>query len=421
MKNGILSLAFVGICLTPCMRADEYHYKDVLIGERASGLGGAYVAVSDDPSGIFHNPAGIAFASDNYLSLSANAYNTGTQRYLNVFPGKDYTYRNQNFFPSIFGFTQSVGKNKIGIAIMTPVADLIDQDDSITNDSNAADVRTLTRRFFRQDTTYLAGPAWAREVSDSVSIGISLFGFYRIEKLIDNQLIQIDPSGTNKYFIQNTSLERTQLGVIPKLGVEWMPLPKWSFGLTVQKTYNVKGSGKFKLLSTKATTGNAPVTPTGDFGNDMSLTGSDRVTSDVIAPYAFSLGAAYFHDKQFLITAQADLYSAEKFPDYPVRAVVNWSVGAEYFTYDWLALRLGFFSNNARSKPLVPGGTNQMPHVNLTGATFSGSLFRTNSSVTLGASYSWGTGQGQAIFNNPAVQTISQSALTVYLSGSYQL
>ncbi len=406
---------------TATLRADEYHYKDVLIGERASGLGGAYVALSDDPSGIFHNPAGIAFATDNYLSISANAYNTGTQKYLGVFPGKDYTYRNQNFFPSIFGFTQSVGKNKVGIAIITPVADLIDQDDSITNDADSSSVRTLTRRFFRQDTTYMAGPALAREVSDSLSIGVSLFGFYRIEKLIDNQLIQIDPSGTNQYFIQNTSLERSQLGMIPKLGLEWMPAPKWSVGFTMSKTFNLKGSGKFKMLSTKALGNNTPVTPNGNFDNDMSLSGSDRVTSDVIAPYAFSLGVAYFHDKEFLLTAQADLYSAEKFADYPVRAVVNWSLGAEYFVYEWLALRLGAFSNNARSKPLVTGRVNQMPHVNLIGSTFSMSLFRTNSSVTLGGAYSWGSGQGQAIFNNPAVQTISQNALTIYLSGSYQL
>ncbi len=422
MSQLIYGLPLLAACFAWTeLRADEYHYKDVLIGERASGLGGAYVAISDDPSGIFHNPAGIAFAADNYLSISANAYNTGTQRFLNVFPGKDYTYRNRNFFPSIFGFTQSVGKSKIGIAIMTPVADLIDQDDSISNDANAADVRTLTRRFFRQDTTYQAGPAWAREISSSLSVGISLFGFYRIEKLIDNQLIQIDPSGTNKYYLQNTSLERTQLGVIPKIGVEWMPIAKWSFGLTVSKTYNVEGSGKYKLLASKSTSDNGPVTPTGNFTNDMSLTGSNRVANDVIAPYAFSLGAAYFHSKQFLLTAQVDLYTAEKFPDYPVRAVVNWSIGSEYFASDWLALRLGFFSNNARSRPLAAGGVNQMPHVNLKGSTFSASLFRTNSSVTLGAAYSWGTGQGQAIFNNTTVQTISQTALTIYLSGSYQL
>lgn len=401
--------------------ADEYHYKDIIIGERAAGLGGAFVALSDDPSGIFHNPAGIAFAAENYLSVSANAYTTGSQQFKNVFPGKDYTYRNRNFFPALFGFTQSSGKGKLGFAIMAPVSDLVDQDDSITNDANSSDVRTLTRRFFRQDSTYLFGPAYAREVAKDFSVGVSVLGFYRVEKLIDNQLVQIDPAGTNKYFIQNSALERQALGVIPKLGLEWMPAPKWSVGFCMAKTYNLATTGKYRLLSTKSGTGNDPVTPTGNFTNDMNSTGSDNVTAKVIAPYVFSLGVAYYTSKDFLLTGQVDFYSAEPFADYKVRAIYNWSLGAEYYLADWLALRAGAYSNNARSKPLVSGAVNQLPHVNLVGTTMSLSMFRANSSVTLGASYSWGSGQGQAIFNNPAIQTVQQNNLTFYLSGSYQL
>ncbi|MDY7035416.1 MAG: aromatic hydrocarbon degradation protein, partial [Thermodesulfobacteriota bacterium] len=37
--------------------ADDYHYVNMLVGDRATGLGGAYTAVSDDPAGCFFNPA----------------------------------------------------------------------------------------------------------------------------------------------------------------------------------------------------------------------------------------------------------------------------------------------------------------------------------------------------------------------------
>ncbi|HEO64345.1 MAG TPA: hypothetical protein ENI73_00595 [Spirochaetes bacterium] len=39
------------------------------IGTRATAMGGAFVAVADDPSAIFHNPAGLATLEWSYLSL----------------------------------------------------------------------------------------------------------------------------------------------------------------------------------------------------------------------------------------------------------------------------------------------------------------------------------------------------------------
>ena len=55
-------------------RADENHYSNQLIGYRAAGLGGAYTAISDDPSGLYYNPAGIVYAQTSNLSASVNAF-----------------------------------------------------------------------------------------------------------------------------------------------------------------------------------------------------------------------------------------------------------------------------------------------------------------------------------------------------------
>src|SRR5262245_15418851 len=41
-------------------RAQELPYQNQLVGERALGLAGAFVAVADDASAIFHNPGGLA-------------------------------------------------------------------------------------------------------------------------------------------------------------------------------------------------------------------------------------------------------------------------------------------------------------------------------------------------------------------------
>src|SRR3990172_2529925 len=75
-----LTVSFVFLLLTSHVSlltevmADEYHYNNILIGDRAAGMAGAYTAISDDPSGLYYNPAGIVFAPRRSFSASVNAY-----------------------------------------------------------------------------------------------------------------------------------------------------------------------------------------------------------------------------------------------------------------------------------------------------------------------------------------------------------
>ena len=59
-----LALRLLASCaVLACARsavAQEGPYANYLVGERSLGLAGAFVAVADDPSAIFHNPGGIA-------------------------------------------------------------------------------------------------------------------------------------------------------------------------------------------------------------------------------------------------------------------------------------------------------------------------------------------------------------------------
>jgi len=63
MKSALLPLALAILSGTVAPRlasAQETPYQNHLVGERSLGLAGAFVAVADDPSAIFHNPGGIA-------------------------------------------------------------------------------------------------------------------------------------------------------------------------------------------------------------------------------------------------------------------------------------------------------------------------------------------------------------------------
>ncbi len=66
MNNRFIFLAVFSAmlaCMAVPAAADELHYTNLLIGDRASGMGGAYTAVSDDATGLYYNPAGIAYAA----------------------------------------------------------------------------------------------------------------------------------------------------------------------------------------------------------------------------------------------------------------------------------------------------------------------------------------------------------------------
>lgn len=403
--------------------AVSYYYKDVLIGERASGLGGAFVAVSDDPSGIYHNPAGIAFGLENYLNISANAFNSSRQTYEGIYPGQDYVYRSTAFVPSLFGFTQTVGKGKFGFAVVVPSSDDIDQDDRADRPASAGvDPRAFIRKVSKQDTTYLVGPAYAREIAPNFSVGVSFFAMARMLKFIDNTLVLYDPVGTGKYNLHQASFNQTTFGGLLKLGLEWMPLPKWSFGLVFAKNYTFGGSGSSRILDTKTDASGTPVTPTGVVTDDITLQEFPRIFFNLPVTYQVSLGTAYFVSKEGLLTAQVDYHSPQaSYSEYPVAATINWSLGGEYFLADWMALRAGLFTNNANSRPLIDGGINQESHVNQIGATLAGSVYRSGTSITLGLVYSKGVGKGQAFSNSTLIQRVVQTLVGVYFAGSYQL
>ncbi|MCB1158605.1 MAG: hypothetical protein H7A25_05850 [Leptospiraceae bacterium] len=110
--------------------ADDFHNIHSFVGERASGLSGAYTAISDDPSGIVYNPAGIAFSQGDYFSISANTYSEISKRYQNVFgKGTDYIRTSRTFNPNFIGSLKSVGDYQLGLCVYTPYSNSFDQND----------------------------------------------------------------------------------------------------------------------------------------------------------------------------------------------------------------------------------------------------------------------------------------------------
>lgn len=396
------------------VKADDYHYKNLLIGERAAGLGGTYTAISDDPTGLYYNPAGMVYGFENYISVSANTVNIQETRYVNVISGHDYTLSSRNLVPNFFGFTQSYGKNKFAFAIIVPNSELINQDDELDDLSSVA--AGLRKRYFRQNTTYLIGPGYSMALGDSASIGLSLLGNFRFDTQIDNQLLQYTPAGTGEYLIQNTSIKRELYGILPKLGIQFMPTPKVAIGLTVSKNFVLTGNGSSTTVV--PITGNSTNHQNGSFSHDYTINQVQLAAKDP-SPLIVEAGSAFFPSKTLLLSADFSYYTADK--DFGLASTYNISIGSELFLADSFAIRVGLFTNNANTPAFIANKTDQLPHVDMLGGSLGLSFLKPGSSFTLGSYYSSGSGQGQVVSGVTNVQVVQMSNLNIFLSGSYQL
>jgi len=79
IKNIFLLTVLLTAFLPACLSAKEYSY--LYKGIRPMGMGGAFVAVSNDVNALFYNPAGLADISENRVSLLNLGAEVGKRSY----------------------------------------------------------------------------------------------------------------------------------------------------------------------------------------------------------------------------------------------------------------------------------------------------------------------------------------------------
>ena len=103
-------LIFISYLTASYSYADWQHRNSLLIGERASGMGGAYTAISNDPSGIYYNPGGIAFSKDTEINLSVAGYYFENIKVNSIYGISNYQYeiKNSDIINGFLGFTKKL-------------------------------------------------------------------------------------------------------------------------------------------------------------------------------------------------------------------------------------------------------------------------------------------------------------------------
>ena len=419
-----IGIAVLGLCLfvVPDAFADDYHYVNMLVGDRATGLGGAYTAVSDDPAGCFFNPAGIAFAPHSSLSASVNAFATSTKTYQNALldvngNNRDWEQESSTLVPNFFGIVRKFGSGMVGLSYAVPDSIQRRQKQtfhdirSVIPDNN---IGLYTININDSDKTYLIGPSYAYGFSDSFSVGATLYLYYRDMEVIRNQMLQFEQG---EHCLINYYETKTSWGYKPILGTIWEPIDKLALGLSVSKIY-VTSSDNEQQITFRDTTRDEPYVD--DYNYDFSDTDTIYFRSSTDSekdkfPFTASLGLAYFASPKLLFSANITYY--EEVSD--KEATCNFALGTEYYLTDTLAVRAGFFTDNANTPNLSSGDSNQPEHIDIYGTVLSATLFGRTSSISLGMSYGLGKGDAQIVQNNPTIQDVKVENFTAYVSASY--
>ncbi len=410
----LLAIAVAVFLVSGICYADSYHYRNILIGERAAGLGGAYTAISDDPSGMYYNPAGIVYSYGSNVSAGANAYHNTQKTYKGVFGKQSWNREASSLLPNFFGVVQQMGEGRIGISYVVPDSVIEDQDQTFHNipsnvdsDGNGSSntIADYTVNFNNDDNTYNIGLSYAQEVTEGFAAGFTLYFHQRRIQQVLNQYIVFD-SGHSLW--ENYYYESEETGLRPILGFMWSPADKVSVGLSISKIF-ITGSN----TSSQSTTQD----------NYTPVSTITKAHSDEMREYPveIKLGISHFPSDKFLYSGEVSFYTEEDDELDGNRAwVMNFALGMEYYLTSIHAVRAGVFSNMSSAPELKKGVSGDADeHVDMLGASLSLTRFGKGSSLTLGGVYSQGEGESQITGDPSDIQDMEIKSFTVFLSNSY--
>src|SRR5262249_40837108 len=212
--------------------ADDGNYRPYLIGGRAGGMGGAFTALSDDPSGPFYNPAGIALVKRSQLSLSGSLFGVVSESTKDALgDGRDFDSADLQTFPIQTSGVYKPGadspeQNPDALAISIFVPNSVSQADRDYLGTEASSVASA----FKEDDVWI-GFTYAHRFG-RLSVGASGFGLFETESGA-LELNVVDPSSSGAFANLNASADATGLGLVGAIGVRYDVSDEVSLGVAL--------------------------------------------------------------------------------------------------------------------------------------------------------------------------------------------
>ncbi len=405
----VVSLTLGALLLPSMARADPFHHRNLMVGERAAGLGGAYVALSDDTAGLFHNPAGTPY-SQELASATVNVLNRVETEYEEFFPdGASLSSTSSGLVPSYFGVQRSVGPYVLGFSIAVTDSLSERQIDSTAFAMNGATVDEFLSGDIDVDV-YNAGPSVAMNFGGGWSGGMTLYGSYRDlreSRSIGGEATRTGvEAGTTERLNVLTSyrIEDTQYGLRPVLGLQYRA-SRGSLGLTVSRDFGIDREYHYFYRSSRnlvSQNADGVQTPLQVLNID-----SDSKSSELQRyPWQISAGASFLLTPSWRIALQADHYTevtqtviaGADANSPPVtrrfRDVTNFSIGTEVSLAHRTRVRGALYSDYANASVDDAGKFERREDIDLIGGALGFTYDSGKRQYKAGFYYSQGSGKG---------------------------
>lgn len=425
--------------------ADQFHYNNIIVGERAMGLGGAFTAVADDASALIYNPAGLGFALSNDLSGSANAFYQRKVTYKKTIGTKDFVEKSGGTLAPFFGGLQKLDNVIPGLAVAFGLyaqdSELKDQNDLIENFGNLERFHRTAN--VRGSTTGL-GVAAAKRVLSNFSVGAGV-NYLMIDELTQEYqdvkyksslscVPQASASRPNwnvctgngfldqAFLQQNTRFRLNSTALEFNLGAQ-LATGTWSFGLNARLRKLITDELEYGVDSRTNIGGSTTLDGVPNFQiANQSASFSDTKIEDPLKtlPTEIRGGVAWFPSSTFLWTfdtihhTKADGGNAI----YNREAVTNFATGAEYYITPSIPMRAGFFTNYDARPEVQSGKSGQPDHIDYMGYSVFGGWVQPNSQISAGVILQTGDGKAQKT-GDANIQSVEALSYTLAVSATH--
>ncbi len=388
--------------------------RHIIPGGRAAQLGGAYTALSDDPSGVYYNPAGMVFGRGIDLSISANTYFEKKISFRGAVNGNDFTEQSTGFFPSFLGSNIKFGGLALGWALVTLDSSSFNQNDrfeNISTESSQADDFNITHQ--QANSMIIAVTGAGLKIDRSWAIGLSVMGYRRSIEASNHQLVTFNDGSI---FVIDKKIDTENIGGSLLLGMQWKP-SDITLGLTVQDYRSISDRTTIASDALSVQPADTNFTPT-----LASVVGENAFFNE-LNPLTIKAGFAWQPGVLLLSTDLIYYQGVTKIISESSRVSLvdtfDLSLGTEIKLGHWY-LRSSIFSNNSLFPEVETGGTNQADHVDYLGMSL-GLAMKTNDSISsFGVVQQTGSGKSQKVDNNTSIQSVEAKSLLMMLSSHYQ-
>lgn len=294
-------------------RAEEGPYSNFLVGERSMGLGGAFVAVADDVSALFHNPSGLASLSTSAYSGGLWAFFEGSRRikdgYETDLGSVSLEHSATLALPSFLGGVVKFGARQadrvrphaLGMALMSPFVNEYRFVGQLSEASSAVD-RIEVRH---ADSARWLGLSYAYRLRPGFALGITVFG---AQRKVSHDEVEIraregsmeEPAGANIARASTVGVSAYQL--IVRLGAHVDLARELRAGVMFQPPgLDVGGSATAEHATT--TTGD-PMSPM----TGVELLRNDDAGYNLPTPWELRMGLGYLAHSGELISIDLSIF-----------------------------------------------------------------------------------------------------------------